>query len=339
MTKSRLKFGVFLSSRTVAKSATDRKLTASLTKGLFELAKAAEEGGFECLFLGDSLYKLPRLESITLLSALASKTEKVKLGTCCMASFPLREPYLLALQWATLDQVSVGRTILGVCAGGPIIRGEERGGGRFFKEWEMMGKDYRHRGEMLEENIIAIRKLWTEEHLTYDGKFVKLKDVTLEPKPYQNPPPIWIANNLDFERTKPEIIERSFRRTAKFADGWMTACDLVDFEKGLNVLNRHLKEESPSKRMEIALQNGFNLNPDGGNAMRDAKRFLDTYYLTSHSETHLKSDYILGSYDDCISRVQDAANHGATTMILRPVSANPMEQLKRAIDNVLPSFL
>src|ERR1700691_4915384 len=75
-----------------------------------ELAGASE--GFDAVFVGDNLFARPRLESIVLLSAIAAKTRRVKLGVACMASFPLRSPILVASQWAALDHVSGGRMVL-----------------------------------------------------------------------------------------------------------------------------------------------------------------------------------------------------------------------------------
>ena len=79
---------------------------------LIECAAVAEQSGvFESVWFGDSLIHKPRLEAITMLAALATHTKKVRLGTICMASFPVRHPVLLAIQWASLDQISKGRAI------------------------------------------------------------------------------------------------------------------------------------------------------------------------------------------------------------------------------------
>jgi len=86
---------------------------------LIETAVMAEESGvFESVWFGDSLIHKPRLEAITMLAAVATHTQRVRLGTICMASFPVRHPVLLAIQWASLDQISKGRSLLGVCIGG-----------------------------------------------------------------------------------------------------------------------------------------------------------------------------------------------------------------------------
>src|SRR4029079_463268 len=87
---------------------------------LFDMAKRGEHSGaFSAVWVGDSLLAKPRLESITLLSALAAITKKVKLAVGCMATFPHRHPALLAQQWASLDVISGGRSWLAGWLGGP----------------------------------------------------------------------------------------------------------------------------------------------------------------------------------------------------------------------------
>ena len=84
-----------------------------------------QSGFFDSVWVGDNLLSKPRLEAIVALSALAARTRRVKLGTICLASFPLRHPLLLAIQWASLDLVSGGRTILAVCIGGSARKGPQ----------------------------------------------------------------------------------------------------------------------------------------------------------------------------------------------------------------------
>ena len=85
---------------------------------LLDLAERVEELGFDSVWVGDSLFSKPRYEPIALLSAISQRTSRVRLGTACMVS-STRNPLYLALEWATLDQLSGGRTILGTGVGQP----------------------------------------------------------------------------------------------------------------------------------------------------------------------------------------------------------------------------
>ena len=89
---------------------------------LLDLSEVVESSGFDSVWVGDSLFSKPRYEPIALLAAISQRTSRVKLGTACMVT-STRNPLYLALEWATLDQLSGGRTILGAGAGQP-------GGGR-----------------------------------------------------------------------------------------------------------------------------------------------------------------------------------------------------------------
>src|SRR5256886_14963043 len=72
---------------------------------------------FGSIWVGDSLGAKPRPDSLTLLGALASATQRIRLGVGCMASFPVRDPLVFAYQWATLDLISNGRMLLAACTG------------------------------------------------------------------------------------------------------------------------------------------------------------------------------------------------------------------------------
>src|ERR1044071_6849537 len=144
-------------------------------------ALAETSGIFESVWFGDSLIHKPRLESIVMLSAAAARTEKVRLGVMCMASFPVRHPVLLAIQWASLDHLSKGRTILGACIGG----GHEG-------EMRAFGVQKRERVGRLAEGVSLLRKIWSDEELNHEGKFYRLEGLRIVPKPAQQPCPIWI---------------------------------------------------------------------------------------------------------------------------------------------------
>jgi len=101
-------FGISLSNRAVV-------LGGASMGDLIKAAKTCEDSGyFHGVWVGDNFLSKPRLESIVTLSAIACHTKEVKLGTICMASFPMRHPIPLAIQWASLDILSEGRTILAV---------------------------------------------------------------------------------------------------------------------------------------------------------------------------------------------------------------------------------
>src|SRR5262245_18084979 len=72
----------------------------------------------DAVFTGDSLVAKPRIDAIVFLSMVAGRTRRVTLGTACLASFIFRHPIVLANQWAALDLLSGGRTLMVACLGG-----------------------------------------------------------------------------------------------------------------------------------------------------------------------------------------------------------------------------
>ena len=123
-----VRFGLTLSNRGIMTG-------ASSLEDMFGLVAEAEAAAvWDSVWVGDSVLAKPRVDSVCLLSAIAARTERVRLGVACFASTPLRHPVLLAYQWSSLDLLSGGRSIFVACmgTGGP-------GGGDFFKEFEVFG--------------------------------------------------------------------------------------------------------------------------------------------------------------------------------------------------------
>src|SRR5574342_1283485 len=213
----RASFGLTLANRGVI-------IGAVKARDLIEMTRRAENSGaFDAVWVGDSLLAKPRLESVALLSALAVVTKKVRLAVGCMATFPQRHPALLAQQWTSLDVISGGRAWLAVCLGGPNEQSAAQA-----LEHRVMGIKDSERVARLEEGIVILRKLFHEEKASHQGRCYEFEGVTIQPRPVQNPLPIWIASNptgltwKDGASAPTAAVERGLRRVAKFADGWMT---------------------------------------------------------------------------------------------------------------------
>src|SRR5256714_10032063 len=171
--------GLILANRAVV-------LGAIKARDLVDITVQAERSrAFDAVWVGDSLLAKPRLESVTLLSALASVTERVRLAVGCMATFVHRHPVMLAHQWASLDVLSNGRAWLAVCLGGPDSANAAQAA-----EHAVMSIASGERVDRLEEGIGVLRKLFYEKGARDAGRFYQFQNVTLEPRPVQNPCPI-----------------------------------------------------------------------------------------------------------------------------------------------------
>src|SRR5262249_24949932 len=138
----------------------------------------------------DALFVNRRLDALTLLAAVAGRTERVLIGPACMGSFTLRNPLVFAYEWASLDVLSNGRTRLVACAGGGA-------GPLWGAETAALGMLPGDRRKRMLENIQVLRHLWSKDNAPFAGAFTNFANVTLEPKPLQQPCPIWLATNAE----------------------------------------------------------------------------------------------------------------------------------------------
>ncbi len=296
---------------------------------LIQTAVMAEQSGvFESVWFGDSLIHKPRLEAITMLAAVATHTKKVRLGTICMASFPVRHPVLLAIQWATLDQLSQGRSLLGVCIGGGH-EGELRAFG--IKKAERVGR--------MREGIELLRKIWGDEDFTHRGKYYTLENYNIVPKPVQKPPPIWIAVSPEREQVGDKIVDQAMRRVGLLADGYITmGVTSEELGKRLRVIEQTASEIGKDlSNFEVAIHGMVNINDDRQLAYRQSKDYFNHYYGPSYpTESLIKVWLAHGPPQDCALMIQEWIDMGITTPVLRFTSKDQPGQVNRFIDEVLP---
>jgi len=300
---------------------------------LVDLAERADSsGGFNSVWVGDSLFGKPRLESIALLAAIASRTERVRIGPACMASFPLRDPVQLAYQWASLDLIAEGRTVLVACTGIVPQAGAE-------VEANTYKVTNRDRVERLTEWIQILKKLWTEDNVTFEGKHFSFENVTIEPKGAATPrPAIWIANNAPARDR--ELVSRTHRRVVRHADGWQTAIwnhdDLAWRLQDIDTQARDLGRDPAT--IERHLYHNVNLNDDREAALEESKKFLDLYYTTDNSREHVNGWVATGTAEQVVEHIRAYEALGFDEITLRITSWNQREQLERLITEVVPHF-
>jgi alkanesulfonate monooxygenase SsuD/methylene tetrahydromethanopterin reductase-like flavin-dependent oxidoreductase (luciferase family) len=168
---------------------------------LAELAALAERSGWDGVFLEDYVFYPGGLDTYdpwVTLAAIALATERIRLGTM-ITPLPRRRPWKVAAEAMTVDRLSGGRMILGVGSGDPASVDMTRLG---------EAEAARTRAAMLDEALEVIDGLWRGEPLSFEGTHYSLDDVTLRPRPLQQPRiPIWIGGQL----TRPRPRERALR--------------------------------------------------------------------------------------------------------------------------------
>jgi alkanesulfonate monooxygenase SsuD/methylene tetrahydromethanopterin reductase-like flavin-dependent oxidoreductase (luciferase family) len=294
---------------------------------MVEIARAVDANPrFDSLWVGDSVMAKPRPEAVGLLGALTSATSRVRLGVGCMASFPIRDPVVFALQWANLDLISNGRMWLVVCTG--IVAG-----GMSAREGAIWGIKDAARPARMEENIAICRRLWTEEDVAFAGKYHSFSGVTITPRPVQQPCPLWIASN-----PQPREAEKPLRRVVQLADGWMSTNVVPGFfAANWAKLSGYLQEagKRPEAYPTIAYHN-ININADRGAALEESKRFLDKYYGPVFSPQSVEAWTAAGSPERCVADLRQLQRDGAKAITLRIAGWDQKGQYARLVNEVLP---
>ena len=157
-------------------------------------ANAATHTGLTGPYRHDDMFHEP----FVLFGYLAAVTERVELATGIII-LPQRQTALVAKQAAAVDVLSGGRLRLGIGVGWNYV------------EYEALGENWRNRGARSEEQIEVMRRLWTEELVTYEGRWHKITDAGILPLPVQRPIPVWLGGRAD----------RTIRRIVSIGDGWI----------------------------------------------------------------------------------------------------------------------
>jgi probable F420-dependent oxidoreductase len=168
-----------------------------------EDSQLAEALGFDVVLLAEHHFWAEATawgSPLMALAGIAQRTKTIQVGTGVLL-LPLYQPVHVAEDAAFLDMMSGGRLILGL------------GLGYVQEEFDSFQVPLKERGARLEEGVQIIERLWTEDSVSFDGKFTRLKDLTIFPKPTQKPrPPIILGG----------WAEKAVTRAARIADGWMS---------------------------------------------------------------------------------------------------------------------
>lgn len=183
---------------------------------LAEMARAAEEAGFDACFVTDHPFPGDRwleggghhtLDPFVALSFAAAATTRIRLQTHVLV-LPYRNPFVVAKAAASLDVASGGRLILGTAAG-------------YLKsEFAAVGADFDERNRFADEALDAIRLAWTTDGVAFEGMGFRARGNTMLPQPLQKPhPPLWVGGNS----------RRAIRRAVERGDGWVPFPNTAEF--------------------------------------------------------------------------------------------------------------
>ena len=161
---------------------------ASAFRDVFELAGRAEAWGVDCVWLGEIHFTPTRSvisASLQVASAIASRTRRLRVGTAVQV-LPLNHPLRIAEEVATVDHISEGRFEFGIGRSGVV------------RTYDVYGVAYGESQARFREALEIIRQAWTGEPFSYEGRFYRIQNATVVPRPYQAPhPPIRMATTSD----------------------------------------------------------------------------------------------------------------------------------------------
>lgn len=274
-----------------------------------------EAGGVDSLWQTDRLVsKVPHLEVMSVMAALAGATRRIKFGMN-VASAGLRDPLVLAKQCATIDFLSNGRLLPAFGVGSPLA-----------PDWAATGRDAKAGAGAAEEALEIIGCLWREPSVTFEGKHFRYRDATIAPKPVQAELPLWIGGSS----------RAAIRRTARLGTGWQAGSESPE---EVAPIVAAIKEQVKAYGRRIADDHygtGFFYRFGGPGDADLPQRMAAFAKRTGRDPRHA---FAVGGAAEILERIRDYAEAGISKFILRPVGvddADLMQQTRRLIDEVLP---
>lgn len=265
-----------------------------------EQAQRVEELGFDSLWVSEHmLFYVPTFDAVTVLAAFAARTQRILLGSAVLL-LPLRHPTVVAKEVASLDIISNGRIILGVGVGG-----------EFPREFVACGVPVKERGRRTDEAIEVMRKLWSESGVNHEGRFFRLEDATMQPKPVQKPgPPIWVAGRS----------EAAMKRAARLGDGYMPYLFSPErYREGLEKVSAFAQEvRRDAATIEAGIYQFICVADTYEEAHERANQDLSVRY--NQPFDRLVDRYcVLGSPDQCAERLGQYVEAGVRHFIFVPI--------------------
>jgi alkanesulfonate monooxygenase SsuD/methylene tetrahydromethanopterin reductase-like flavin-dependent oxidoreductase (luciferase family) len=291
------------------------------TAPLLTMAEHAEAAGFDSVWIGDSLTARPRHEPLTLMAAIAARTQHLKIGTGVLLP-ALRNPVVLAHALATLDRVAEGRIILGagIAADTPAIRAEFAAAG---VPWD------RRVGRFL-ETLDICRRLWTRDHVSFSGKHFTLDDVTVDPKPHRRGgPPIWIGGSGP----------TALREAARFEAWFPTGPSVEFFAENFPRIEAAAREAGrPAGAVAGAAYVTLALHPNRSAAEARLRKFLEEYYAAPAKAIMARQATYAGPIEGCVEWLQRWIGADARHIALRFAGGDQLAQVGEAAASLLPSL-
>ena len=291
-------------------------------KALIEYGVRMEELGYESVWVWDHILLgvdpyFPILDALTVLTAVAARTETIRLGTGILV-LPARNPVSLAKQLSSIDQISNGRLTFGMA------------GGWYKREFDAIGVPFKKRGDIMDMNLEVLTRLWQEHSVTGSYPPYELKEAVLSPKPVQTPrPPILIGGYVD----------RVLKRAGVAGDGWLTYYYTAEgFAKSWAKV-RNFAEEAGKNPDTLKSINQLPIYIGKSREEVEAPmlEWLTTEWDFAGWSDSTTDSAVLGTVDDCIEQLQAHLDAGVQQITLVPYKFK-MEQIELIAAEILPKI-
>lgn len=287
--------------------------------------------GWDYVWATDSIISLPFYDSTVLLAAAAARTTRVRLGVACQASLGLRQPLVVAQQWANLDVLSGGRTTLIACTG-------ESTGPTREKELAAFGMTHAEKVRRMEENIAFVRAVSRGGLVSFSGEHFAIDDFEQAPAFVQQPLPIWMTGNPAADASD-RSVARNLERVARLGDGWLTFAvtpDLLARRTAVLAEVRGSLGAPVDGLFPVAVFLNVNVNPDPDLAVADALSAWSKQSTRDVSADDLRRVGAIGGPAEAAEFIARLGEAGATAIAVNLLSDDPHAQLEAISEHLLP---
>jgi alkanesulfonate monooxygenase len=289
-------------------------------KALVEYGVKMEQLDFDSIWVWDHVLlgvepSFPIIEALTLLTAIAARTSKIKLGTGILV-LPMRNPVILAKQLSSMDLLSDGRLIMGMASGW------------YKREFDAVGVPFEQRGKIMDENLDILTRFWTEDMVKGEWTHHKIPAGVMFPKPKQKPrPPILIGGYVD----------RVLKRAATVGDGWLTYFYRPEsFAKSWAKIRGFAKEggKDPDTLLNAA-QLPIMIGKSRAAIEAEMMEWLGKEWDYASWSDSTKDSAILGTVDECVAQLKEHIAAGVQKLIFVPYKYQ-MEQIEIIAREIIP---
>jgi probable F420-dependent oxidoreductase len=286
---------------------------------LVEYGVRVEELGYDSVWVWDHMLlgvepNFPIIDSLTVLTGIAARTKRIKMGTGILV-LPLRNAVALAKQLSSMDQLSEGRLIMGMASGW------------YKREFDALGVPFEKRGKIMDENLEILRRLWTEEKVSGEYMRHNLSKAVMYPKPAQSRLPILIGGYVD------PVLKRAALR----GDGWLTYFyRAADFKKSWDKIVAFAKEggKDPSTLLN-ASQLPIMIGKSRQAVEADMLDWLNKEWDFPANSDCSRESAIMGSVDECVAQLKEHIAVGVQKIIFVPYKYQP-EQVEIIAREIIP---